>query len=611
LPDTDSGNGGLILGQQATLGQQAALQSLSFYIEAVNSSTLRLGLYDATGSGGLPGQKLAETALINPVVGWNTAPVISQIPLQAGTYWLVYEPSSSALSFKASFNVGPVAIGNANYGPLPPTFPSPVSNAGHWSFYATLTSAPPDPTQFGMWSGTVSLPLVPVHSALLPDGRILMSDGQSDGATAIVWNPATNTTDPVPPAPVNIFCGAWEQMADGRILVVGGHAGAHIGLFAANIFDPASEQWTVLSNMAFQRWYPTVTMLPDRRLIVTSGEDNCDGCDVKSQEIYDPSTGLWDHTPFQKTAAQFRFPYYPHVFLLPNGLLPKGKILVAATGEAPIVSMVMDLNPQTPAWTSVGGAAVDGGTTVMYLPGKFLKLGTSVDPDLPIRHSVATAYVLDMTQASPPPWRQVASMSFPRTYQNATSLPDGTMLVTGGGITTDAVGVDTAVLPAELWSPSTETWRTLAAMNAPRLYHSEALLLPDGRVVVLGGGRFNGIDEPTDQLSAEFFSPPYLFKGPRPVITPPPPPQLSYGQQFSVETPDASRIARVSLIRFGAVTHSINMGQRFLPLTFGHGTGSSLTIDAPVDANLAPPGNYMLFLVDTNGVPSLAAIVHF
>src|SRR5580692_4095075 len=89
LPNTDSGNSGLILGQQANLGQQATLQSLSFYIVAVNSSTLRLGLYDATGSGGLPGHKLAETALINPVVGWNTAPVISQVTLPAGTYWLV------------------------------------------------------------------------------------------------------------------------------------------------------------------------------------------------------------------------------------------------------------------------------------------------------------------------------------------------------------------------------------------------------------------------------------------------------------------------------------------------------------------------------------------
>jgi hypothetical protein len=104
-------------------------------------------------------------------------------------------------------------------------------------------------------------------------------------------------------------------------------------------------------------------------------------------------------------------------------------------------------------------------------------------------------------------------MAFPRTYQNATILPDGDVLVTGGGPTTDAVGVADAILPAEVWSPVTGKWTTLASMSAPRLYRSEALLLPDARVLVNGGGRFNGVDEPTDQLSAEFFAPPYLFKG--------------------------------------------------------------------------------------------------
>jgi len=124
-----------------------------------------------------------------------------------------------------------------------------------------------------------------------------------------------------------------------------------------------------------------------------------------------------------------------------------------------------------------------------------------------------------------------------------------------------------------------------------------------------GGGRYDDNNYPTDQFSAEFFAPPYLFKGQRPVITSAPS-QLSYGQNFTVQTPDATRIAKVSLIRFGSVTHAIDMSQRFLPLSFSVGTGS-LTITAPVDANLAPPGNYMLFLVDANGVPSVAAIVHF
>jgi hypothetical protein len=101
-------------------------------------------------------------------------------------------------------------------------------------------------------------------------------------------------------------------------------------------------------------------------------------------------------------------------------------------------------------------------------------------------------------------------MTFPRCSQNTTLLPDGTVLVTGGAV--DSVGTDVAnaVYPVELWSPATETWTTLASMNAPRLYHSEALLLPDGRVLISGGGRFYDYPDPNDQLNAEFFAPPYL-----------------------------------------------------------------------------------------------------
>jgi hypothetical protein len=128
-------------------------------------------------------------------------------------------------------------------------------------------------------------------------------------------------------------------------------------------------------------------------------------------------------------------------------------------------------------------------------------------------------------------------------------------------------------------------------------------------VVVYGGGQFDGSQEATDQLSAEFFAPPYLFKGPRPTITSAPS-QLVYGQNFTVQTPNAAQIASVSLIRFGTVTHAINMGQRFIPLTFTAGS-NSLTVTAPANSNLAPPGNYMLFIVNSGGVPSGAAIVHF
>jgi hypothetical protein len=242
----------------------------------------------------------------------------------------------------------------------------------------------------------------------------------------------------------------------------------------------------------------------------------------------------------------------------------------------------------------------------MYAPGKIMKSGRSVDPDQPVIPSTASTYVLDMNQATPA-WRETGAMAFPRTYHTLTLLPDGTVLATGGGPDTDAIGVGNAILAAESWSPVSETWTTLASMQKPRLYHSTALLLPDARVLVAGGGRFNGFNAPTDQLSSETYSPPYLFKGPRPTITSAAT-TATYGGSIAVQTPDAARIASVSLIKLGSDTHSFNQDQRFLQLPFA-AAGSTLNVQAPANANLAPPGYYMLFILDTSGVPSVAAML--
>jgi hypothetical protein len=180
------------------------------------------------------------------------------------------------------------------------------------------------------------------------------------------------------------------------------------------------------------------------------------------------------------------------------------------------------------------------------------------------------------------------------------------VLATGGGRNTDPFAQSQAVFAAEMWSPDTETWTTMAANQVPRLYHSTALLMPDGRVLLAGGGRFGGGSN-DDQLSAEFYSPPYLFKGARPVIDSAPG-QVAYGATFPVTTANASQIATVSLIRLGSVTHGFDTSQRYLGLTFS-ATGGALNVQAPANANQAPPGDYMLFIVDTNGVPSVAAFV--
>jgi hypothetical protein len=169
---------------------------------------------------------------------------------------------------------------------------------------------------------------------------------------------------------------------------------------------------------------------------------------------------------------------------------------------------------------------------------------------------------------------------------------------------TDVFNLGKAVLPAELWSPATAQWKTLAGMRTPRLYHSTALLLPDGKVLVAGGGRFG-----VNQFSAEVFSPPYLFKGPRPTLTSAPA-TLQYEVSFTVGTPNGASIATVSLLRLGAVTHAFNFDQRFVKLTFQQVSGG-LRVQAPTNAKLAPPGYYMLFLVNTTGVPSVAKMVRF
>ena len=239
----------------------------------------------------------------------------------------------------------------------------------------------------------------------------------------------------------------------------------------------------------------------------------------------------------------------------------------------------------------------------MYRPGKILKSGTWSDPEFPGRAVTNRAAAIDMTAASPA-WREVAPMNYRRSYHTLTVLADGKVLATGGQTTTDGVDETTGVLGTEIWDPDTDVWTPTASHRRPRLYHSTALLLPDARVLLAGGGAFGNAK---NEKSAEIYSPPYLFKGARPTITTAPT-ALSYGQSFNVGTPDAARIRSVSLVRMGSVTHNLDMDQRFMTLGVQTQSGS-VTVDGPANANVAPPGFYMVFLIDQNGVPSVSKIV--
>ncbi|WP_165903757.1 galactose oxidase early set domain-containing protein [Hymenobacter gummosus] len=242
------------------------------------------------------------------------------------------------------------------------------------------------------------------------------------------------------------------------------------------------------------------------------------------------------------------------------------------------------------------------GTAVMYEPGKILVIGGSGAGG--VTNTVERINLNDAT----PQFQYDASMAYPRAHVNSTVLPDGSVLVTGGIPNGDKRDID-AILPAEMWTPPASgsgpgSWTTLNPMGEPRLYHSTAVLLPDGRVLSAGGGHGGGY---TDHPTAEVFSPPYLFKGPRPEISYAPA-TTSYGQPFAFNSPTPGQIDAVTWIRLSSVTHSFNMNQRFLRLPITARTGTSVTVTAPASPNDCPPGHYMVFAL-RNGVPSEARIV--
>jgi hypothetical protein len=261
------------------------------------------------------------------------------------------------------------------------------------------------------------------------------------------------------------------------------------------------------------------------------------------------------------------------------------------------MSRALDVSTQT--WLSYGLNPAATGTSAMYRPGKILATGGGTGGGDPVQTTAAT---IDLTQKSPS-WHPTAPMIYPRYKHNLVVLADGSVLAVGGSTVYSLVST-VGVQAAELWNPANQTWNLMASAHDLRMYHSTALLLPDGRVLVAGGGR---LMPASDYLTAEIYSPPYLFKGPRPTITDAPP-STTYGSPIKIQTPDASSIASVALVRLASNTHAYDNDQRYVDLGFSK-TSGSLVAQSPTSANLAPPGYYMLFLLDRAGVPSVARFI--
>ena len=468
-----------------------------------------------------------------------------------------------------------------------PTGPPPRLGAA-----AVAAGLPTNPA--GSWGALTSWPMVTVHSILLPTGKVLQFDGWQNPEPTQVWDPAANTFHNIVPAS-SIFCSGNATMSDGRVLIAGGDGGGttELGLPDTNIFDPATETWSRVADMNIPRWYPTLTELPDGRMVAISGNSANASTWADTPEVYDPSSNAWTLLSGVST-SQVHEDEYPFSYLLPNGK-------IYTMGPKEDVSFTLDVANK--AWARVAGASGRTlGSSVMYRPGKILYTGGAAS-QTGTSNAYSGASTLDLTAASPA-WQPTSPMSSARFYHTLTNLADGTVLAVGGTATAPG-NATTGVLGAEIWNPATGTWSPAGSMSAARNYHSTALLLPDATVLVSGGGHEDGLGD-AGQYSAQIYSPAYLSNGPRPTISSAPA-MAANSSQLTLATPDASSVSAVNLVSLGADTHQIDMNQHFVPLAFTS-AGGQLTVQTP-DTSTAPPGSYMLFIVNGSGVPSVASIV--
>jgi hypothetical protein len=444
------------------------------------------------------------------------------------------------------------------------------------------------PSDEGQWTQPFSLPLIGMHSSLLPTGKVLLYSAEHGvpGVQVYVFDPVTLALKEVPPPGDWIpACSGHSFLADGRLLVTGGQIGTEdppLGTTECNIFDSFTEQWVRIEDTRKGRWYASNITMGDGRIVTFSGLDE--------YSDFNPDIELWDPkgTNNWQLLGEKILEYYPHLNLLTNGLIfrsgPDGR--------------TETYNVSNDTWTVVALRNVAGrfdSPFVMLPPNqnRFLCMGGNDKYNQPNN----TAEMIDLSSPNPQ-WTYVNPMHFARMDFNAVILPDAKVFVIGGR--TNYLPTAVYALTPEMFDPQTLTWSDMAPHQIPRWYHSSALLLPDGRVMVSGGD---------DQTTGEIYSPPYLFQGTRPVI------QsvskvIQYGQSFNLSFTSTTATNRVALIRNSCVTHSVNMEQRYVFLAdLTNGTGS-FTVPGPATGNIAPPGYYMLYVIDQNGVPSVSSMVH-
>ncbi len=462
----------------------------------------------------------------------------------------------------------------------------------------------------GEWRTSNPSPVRAAHAALLHTGKVLLVAGSGNSTgdfnagtfTTSLWDPDTDTFESVA-TPWDAFCAGHAFLADGKLLVAGGTSAypgpatnnANAGTAKAYVFDPATSTYQARPDMDVARWYPTVVQLGSGNLFTVAGL-GADGLRTNTSQIFDGTS--WSAPKAPPTQLSF-MPMYPALHLVKDGrLFYSGSNVFGDGNTAPGF-----WNFTTNAWQAVPGLTNPGrrdqSMSVLLPPAqsqKVMIMGGG-HQDQPV-DAVASTAIVDLNDPNPsyvpgPP------MDTAKMYVSAVILPDSTVFQTGGASTTIHNG-NRPVLSSQIFDPGTNTWSKAANPTVPRSYHSSALLLPDGRVATFGGN-----PEDSFEMRVEIYKPPYLQKNtPRPTIrggsT-----QIQLGGTYSIGTTQAAPIKSAVLVRPAAVTHSSDSNQRLVDLPFTE-TGNGISFTVTGNRNLAPPGWYMLFVVDGDGVPSVA-----
>jgi hypothetical protein len=514
-----------------------------------------------------------------------------------------------------------------------------------------------EPSEGGQWEKLFRSNVVGIHSALLHTGEVLFfsymskenhEHGHDD------HNHSHGSADSIGDSEIidirkrqsqrinlnrNIFCGGTCYLEDGTLFVAGGQYPTFYSLLHPpccdlNTFNPKKREWSRLKKNNNKnkfikmkgRWYPTCVTLSDGRIIIFSGRYSFYQINFfifrfvnNTLQIFNPKNNLLQ----SPQSLPFRIDLYPFVHLLPSG-----KIFVHSENISRIYDSrnnTWEKNPKTGKLNeyktqyAFSRTNPGQGTCVLlpllpdsnppYKPRIMLIGGAGSNNPNKDTNATETAEIIDFSETMPE-WRYTKPMNHPRVMPDSVILPDGNILIVNGSERGKSDQAIHPVFEPELFDPRSESWYKMCSMTIPRLYHATALLLYDGRVLTAGtDAEWNKPPFKEDQRNIEIFKPPYLFRGEQPEITDVPS-RVIYNTQFDIKSPNSEDINSAILIHPGSVTHSVNSDQRIVGLQLTSSNSEKLAVRSPPNGNIAPPGYYMLFILNHDQVPSEARFIH-